>query len=393
MPSFTARVEEGDPGLHFSFFGFVTDSSNATRARSTFMRQRAYFLHRWLGIGAGLLLLVIGVTGALLVWNWELERTAHDPNGLPAGKPTPIKDCLTQIAASHPTYVIQAVEYFGKDDWLWVNLENHESHAHASVQIHPPTGYVGPLVDQTSRVRGFLLALHYQFLLGPWGILLSGVCGFALIISSLTGFYLYRGALRGLWKAPIRLGRGWRLAVSDGHKWVGVVALTFNLILGLTGLWFVWHVGVHDLVGHEHEEKPHFDVRKAASIEEMASATRQTFPDAELFGVFLPEHVGDPAFGFAIHRHGALWEKASTVHFDPEKGNVTLVQDVRQAPFSVKWDNAMHALHFGWTGATWVKVIYTFAGIAPGLLAISGVLIWQLRRKSIQSRTAVLDAP
>jgi uncharacterized iron-regulated membrane protein len=80
------------------------------------------------------------------------------------------------------------------------------------------------------------------------------------------------------------------------------------------------------------------------------------------------------------------------VQIHPPTGNVTLVQDVRQAPFSVKWDNAMHALHFGWASATWVKVIYTFAGIAPGLLAISGVLIGQIRGRSIQSRTAIPDA-
>lgn len=351
------------------------------------MRQRAYFLHRWLGLGAGLFLFVIGITGALLVWNFEIDKAAHQPASIPAGTPTPIKDLLVKIAAANPDHVVQGVEFFGKEDLLWVNLEEHDTHAHASVQIHPPTGYVGPLISYTSRARGFLLALHYQFFLGPWGILLSGLCALALITSSVTGFYLYRGALRGLWKAPVRLGRGWRLAMSDFHKWIGVLALTLNLILGLTGLWFVWHVGAHDLLGHEHEEKPHFDVRNAASIEEMAAVTRKTFPDSELFGVFLPEHAGDPAFGFTIHRHGALWEKASSILFDAEKGSVTLVQDVRQANFAMKWDNAMHALHFGWTGANWVKVLYTFAGLAPSILAVTGVLIWRLRRKKTVPKT------
>jgi uncharacterized iron-regulated membrane protein len=111
----------------------------------------------------------------------------------------------------------------------------------------------------------------------------------------------------------------------------------------------------------------------------MAETSRRTFPRAELFGVFFPEHLGEPAMGFMIDRHGALWE-ASTVMFNAETGVVEKVNDVRQAPFTEKWENAMHALHFGWTGATWVKVLYTFAGLAPGLLATSGVLIWRLRQ-------------
>lgn len=356
------------------------------------MRQRAYFLHRWLGILAGIFLLIVGFTGALLVWVWELDVRAHRPAAIPGGKPTPIKESLVQIAAAHPEYRIVGVEYFGKEkkDGLWVLLENHETHTHAGLQIQPETGYVGPLTSTTGRVRTFLLALHYQFLLGPWGILLSGVCGIALIVSSCTGFYLYRGALKGFWSAPIRLGRGWRLTVSDLHKRLGVLALALNLILGLTGLWFVVTVGAHDLMGHPHEDKPEFDVRKVASVESMAEVSRQKFPDAELFGVFFPEYAGDPvnhpALGFLIHRHGKLWEKASHVTFDAETGAVGAVMDVRQAPFSLKWSNAMHALHFGWASATWVKVLYTFGGLAPGLLAISGVLIWQLRRRSTQAR-------
>jgi len=33
--------------------------------RTRAMRRRAYFLHRWLGLGAGALLLCIGLTGAI----------------------------------------------------------------------------------------------------------------------------------------------------------------------------------------------------------------------------------------------------------------------------------------------------------------------------------------
>jgi uncharacterized iron-regulated membrane protein len=218
---------------------------------------------------------------------------------------------------------------------------------------------------EAGRLRGLLLTLHYKFFIGTRVLVISRLAGLALITSSLTGFYLYRGALGALWGAPFRLGRGWRLAVSDAHKWIGVTALALNVLLGLTGLWFVWHIAEHELFEQHEESKPAFDLTRLASIEAMAETSRRTFPRAELFGLFFPEHAGAPAVGFMIDRYGALWEKASTVMFNAETGAVEKVNDVRQAPFAEKWDSAMHALHFGWTGATWVKVLYTFAGLAP----------------------------
>lgn len=348
------------------------------------MRRRAYFLHRWLGLGAGALLLFIGLTGALLVWNWELERWLYEaePSPMKPGAERPsIKDALVRLQASVPEFRVGGVEFYGNhvSECVWVYLED-EKHETAWAGLDTRTGEVIGFSGEAGRLRGLLLTLHYKFFIGTWGLVFSGLAGLALITSSLTGFYLYRGVLRGLWRAPVRLGRGWRLAVSDAHKWIGVTALALNLLLGLTGLWFVWHIAEHELFEQHEESKPAFDLTRLASIEAMAETSRRTFPSAELFGVFFPEHAGEPAVGFMIDRHGQLWEKASSVMFNAETGAVEKVNDVRQAPFAEKWDNAMHALHFGWTGATWVKVLYTFAGLAPGLLAISGVLIWRLRQ-------------
>ncbi len=45
-------------------------------------------------------------------------------------------------------------------------------------------------------------------------------------------------------------------------------------------------------------------------------------------------------------------------------------------------------LHFGLYGAPWVKWAYFIGGLAPGLLAVSGTVLWRIRRNAQKSSLA-----
>ena len=46
-----------------------------------------------------------------------------------------------------------------------------------------------------------------------------------------------------------------------------------------------------------------------------------------------------------------------------------------------KWRSVLAPLHFGFYGSTPVKWLYALGGLAPAVLAISGTVVWYLRRR------------
>ncbi|MCB1106289.1 MAG: PepSY domain-containing protein, partial [Cephaloticoccus sp.] len=57
------------------------------------------------------------------------------------------------------------------------------------------------------------------------------------------------------------------------------------------------------------------------------------------------------------------------------------VRDAREATPGEKLRAILAPLHFGFYGATLTKWLYAIGGLVPGLLALSGTMIWWFRRR------------
>ena len=73
--------------------------------------------------------------------------------------------------------------------------------------------------------------------------------------------------------------------------------------------------------------------------------------------------------------------------FDANDGALKEVTDIRHASLWEKIDDSFELLHFGTFGAVYgrgwdvtVKVLWSLLGLAPGILAFSGFLLWRARR-------------
>ncbi len=364
------------------------------------LTKRVWQLHSWLGLVCGLGLLVVGTTGSLLVFRAETDALLHPE--LYRAQPTaagrlPYDALWTSLRRALPGEKIvgwMPALKPGLTDGIYVQRTGEEEPR--VLRLDPYTGELRgrPRRDDQS-LTGWLLELHYALLAGTWGTFVAGLLAVGLLALGLSGLWLYRGFWRSFF--TLRWGRSARIFFSDLHKTVGISSVGFNLILGFTGAW--WNL--HTVYWKWTAATPFYPPPKAVaqpfdfaaggmSLDALMARAAQELPGYHLKYLGLPpEQEGSVTlYGNVPTPNPLRGDYASHVVFDARNGALTQVTDSRQAG---AWDtitDSFALLHYGTFGAVFgrgaelaVKILWTLLGLAPGVLAVSGFLIWRARRR------------
>jgi len=221
------------------------------------LKKTLFQLHWLFGISAGLVLALMGVTGATLSFQDEILRLLNSQT---------LRVEMRESGVLPPAELVRKIEAAeGKRvSALWV--ETVEGNA-ARVFFNPPAGerrgpmryfdpYSGELLDPPRGQAFFdlMLRLHRFLAMGDSGKQITGACTLILLFFCLSGLYLRwpRQALN--WRAWLcldwaRKGRSFRW---DLHAVAGTWCLLFYLLAALTGLsWsYDWYrEGLASLLG------------------------------------------------------------------------------------------------------------------------------------------------
>jgi uncharacterized iron-regulated membrane protein len=353
--------------------------------------KTAFRWHRWLGLASGLLMLVIGTSGAIAVFKAELDwlvtpalRATH-----PAG-PRPTADAFAAtLAAAYPRSSLDSLELAPAAGFAHRATIRTATGVAREVFLDPATAAVrgdrGISGGYFSSLHNFVRQFHVRLLMGAWGRVFVGVFGVVLALSCLTGLYVYRRWLAGLWRLRWR-GLTAPARARELHKWVGLWALLFNLMIAVTGA----VLGLENLAAgidrHWLGRPPAAAAlpRATAAGTPLAPAAlvaraEAAFPDLHATLLALPRRAGDPAIvrgdaGVLIAR------QQNHVVLDPVSGAVLAVADRRQATGWARVYLALDPLHFGYFGGYTVKALWLLLGLTPGLLSVTGFWLWWRRR-------------
>lgn len=355
------------------------------------VRKRLWQLHSWLGLIAGLGLLVIGLTGSLLVLRDSLEALINP--GVIRVEPSangrlPLDALLADANRQLPGYEITGwtvretneanyadvlyVIRHGSNEWLIATLDPYTGRLLAS----PRAG--------TATLSGWLLELHYTFFADHVGEAIAGLFAAMLCALGVTGLWIYRR----FWKTffTLRWHRGARILFSDLHKFVGISSVAFNLLLGFTGAyWNLTHV-IGEAI-HGEAAQPAMERRLYAdtlSLDALVADAAQRLPGFATHFISLPyaPDAGVILWG-AVEPRGSLRSAyGSTISYDPRTGAHTATTDLRAAGAWPQIVDSFRPLHFGTFGGWPLRVLWCFAGLAPGILAITGFALWLRRRRS-----------
>lgn len=214
-------------------------------------------IHGWSGAILGLLVYIVVVTGTVSViapeiadWSSPLQTP---PNAeLPSGLDRPLRQLAKQV---DPAYHGEVSVFRHAGGRLTAFFHTH--------RVHPETDRVEEIGvefdldprnyavldrrdgwgeeiakrDTSSALANYLVELHATLHMAPpYGLLIVGISGLALLIAAISGLLVHRHLLRELF--TLRGGERPRLARRDAHAVAGAWMLPFAILFGFTGAYF-----------------------------------------------------------------------------------------------------------------------------------------------------------
>jgi uncharacterized iron-regulated membrane protein len=220
------------------------------RPQSLWVRKIVFQIHLWVGIGAGLYVAVISISGSAIVYQPEFHRTLVVAD---ADRPRMRVEEVEQSARrAYPAYeVVSVVEPEKPDRPDVVLLEGRNQRV---VRLfNPYTGAdLGDPRSGLERVRRWLADLHDNLLLGLTGRILNGIGSLLVVLIACTGTIVWWPGIKN-WRRSIAIRRRARFARFnwDLHSAVGFWCYLLVLIWGISGICLCFPGVLNSLLGPE----------------------------------------------------------------------------------------------------------------------------------------------
>lgn len=363
-------------------------------------KKTLFQLHWFFGITAGLVLALMGITGATVSFQDEILDWLN---------PTVLKVQKLDSGVLPPAELVRKVEATeGKQvAMIWGGIDTESA---SRIFFTPPPGerrgqlrYVDPYTgDYQGDVSGLgffnlMLQLHRFLAIGDTGRQITGACTLMLLFFCLSGLYLRwpRKALN--WRAWLTLdwAKKGRSFNWDLHAVAGTWCLIFYLLVALTGLsWsYEWYnKGLQKLFS----DSPNSEQRKGgrggppsaggaplvADYDAMwASIQKAAGPDLSQFNIRMPPAGGMPATVYYLLKTSPHERALNQITLDPATGVVKRVDRYDEKSYKAQLLTSIYALH---TGSYWGitgRVLVTVASLTMPLFFITGWLLYLDRRR------------
>ncbi len=387
------------------------------------LRRAVFQVHLWLGLALTLYAVVIGLSGAALVFRPEMERALRPQlfDVRPATQQVTLTDTIAAVEAARPGWRVASVRDFDKPaEATTLLLRPAQGVLDANYRMVSVNPYTGAVLADRMRfagVLGWLSNLHFYLLAGKTGLLVSGWMALGLLLLCLTGLVVWwPGVSRWREAVMLRPGVRWRRLNWDLHSVVGFWFSGSLLLLSFTGLYFAFPGPVARAVvavaggGRAEAMQPVPQAQPAGrtlTVEEVLGAARRLLPaGAPPDYLTLPSRPGAPFSATGYYAGSAPYSQLVSVTLDAGSGKELSRSDTRRQGRGQRWVQMLFALHFGSFGdggvvGLVVKAIWVLAGISPAVLAATGLVmywnrtrgIWRIRRlwKARRERGCVAD--
>lgn len=343
-------------------------------------------LHRWTGGVLGLVLAVLGLTGAVLVHRdaWIMLPHAGDTQVQDTRILAATTEWLMADPITRPQSITFATAHFG--------LNRLDFGKGAGAYTDQRGIFVSQWQSQWERPEIWLFDLHHHLLSGETGETVVGIAGVAGFLFVVTGTILWWRTRRTFAPRllPKRLSRS---AIVRHHRDLGIVAAPLLIVSLVTGTPLVFRpisavflgpsapatidAALRAPTGPKVSLANHLDWRG------MVLAARARFPDAELRSLTLPRK-GSGLVTIRMRRPQEwLPNGRTTVWFAANTGRLVGARDAASLPTVVAAYNMLYPLHAAKIGGLGYRLVMTVSGLMLCLLGTLSVwTFWFKRRKS-----------
>jgi sulfite reductase (NADPH) flavoprotein alpha-component len=377
------------------------------------LKKVLFQVHWFFGITAGLVLALMGITGALYSFEDEIVD-ALNPETLfvqPQGAYLSLAEMVTRVEAqAHDKVSMFRIEPgSNRIAQVWFQPAPGQRRG----EMHNFNPYTGAFTEDAvgQDFFGFILNLHRFLAAGEYGKQVTAACTLILVFFCLSGLYLRwpRQALN--WRAWLTLdwAKKGRSFNWDLHSVFGTWCLIVYLLLAVTGLmwsydWFsngvTKLIGDPPVVGEQRRgggPRPAPGPRDAAPVQSAAAdyaAIADTIQktagsDLKAYNLRMPQGPGQMATVFYVLKDAPHPRALNQITLDPANGQLKAVSRYADKSYGAQLLVSNYSLH---TGSYWGlpgRIVITVAALMMPLFFITGWLLYlDRRRKKREVRAA-----
>jgi uncharacterized iron-regulated membrane protein len=225
------------------------------RPQSVGIRKALFQVHLWAGIGIGIYVVAISISGSALVYRRELVRNfARKAEVVAAGRRMSAEEVTESAQRAYPTYEVDNVREAERPDGPdYVVLER--AHRRSERLFDPYTGAdLGDPHSAIERAIIWLTDFHDNLLGGRTGRYMNGIGSCVVTLLGLTGAILWWPGIKN-WRrsTTIKWDARFPRLNWDLHSAVGFWCWLFVMVWGISGIYFCFPAlfgpGVHIFAG------------------------------------------------------------------------------------------------------------------------------------------------
>lgn len=395
-----------------------TDKLKKKQTKSLF-RIAVEKLHLWLGLGSGIVVLIVSVTGCLFVFQQEINHiyyhkqlyvTPENHAVLPVSELTKAAQAalgpdkaignITTYAA--PDHAWEFMTYKGNDTALtyFGGMEYYEA-----AMVNPYTGKVTGVIDYKHNFFSIVKSIHWSLLLNtPYGQPIVGWSVFIFVLLLITGLIMWwpkkwsKGNRDKSFK--VKWNASFKRVNYDLHNVLGFYALIFALVLSLTGMvWaFTWFEATVYVVASGTTTPP--DRLLHESVKENASLTGHPLDMA--FEKALPILKGNdrifiyPASGekgvnvIGGYKGKETYYGSDELQFDQYSAKLLGRRNDTHRNAGERLISMNYDIHVGAIGGIAGKILAFIISLICASLPVTGFLVWWGKQKKSKKKALII---
>lgn len=375
-------------------------------------------LHSWSGVVLGMLLYAVIFTGSVAVVSDEIGDWSNSNVNQNLMLKTDLDSMIKQLSEQTPKEFLDEIAvYESHQQQLVYFFHTHKQNPSGDLDDYGVQYLVDKQGEIKLRVEGFgtdifneddanalssfLVSIHTELHIpSPWGLILTGILGIAMLIAAVSGFMMHRNLFTDMFS--IRKQRDGKPLKRDSHTVAGTWSIPFAILLAFTGSFFSFatafglpamamvafggdeEVMMYTLVGEV--QNPSTEPLQSANLNLMVadSAQRQaTTPSfitlshwqtesASMVAFFMPTD-GNVGFDQLVYNgsNGEFVEFKPLVGTVPSAGSAIL--------------SLIYPIHFGTFAGLFSKLIWLSLGFASCYVTVTGLQLYAFRNEKSDS--------
>ena len=360
-----------------------------------------FLIHRWTSLICTAFLLMLCATGLPLIFHDEIDHlTEGTPRyGMPGVGSSgttpgllPLDTMLAKALAARPGEVPVFMAFDNDQPSMTITTAPRADSPgkDMTVQLFDRSTGQSTGAEDDSGVMHVLLDLHTDMFLGLPGMLFLGLMGLLFVAALVSGTVLYAPFTRKLDFGTLRVSRSPRVKWLDYHNLLGIVALAWMAVVGVTGIinalatpiFKAWQMNDLAEMTRTYSGKAALPPERYGSIDRAMAAARKALPGNN------PQFIAFPGGSFSSAHHYAVFFQGDTpvterlltpALIDAETGAFT---DARPLPWYNQALALSRPLHFGDYGGLPLKILWAILDLFTIWVLGSGIYLWLGRRRA-----------